>query len=214
MWPDWPLHVPRLTARVWPNWPLPYYKKDKNKKDSKNPPLSVRLAGGYGGREMSRKLLKRITEPPTMIRLSAVDYLLAARKMNQETMTHKRVKLTQPNARVPMLDLLKIWTDATRGAFPDAPMAWTKTDGHILRGELKRHIARNENPQFMELVVWSIQNWSLIMDREFFGMKDKPPYPSIRLFVKCIGKFLYAYSQKDRMERFANMCVATTKTDS
>ena len=149
---------------------------------------------------------KTTEAPPTM----SLDERVALATERCDTIRQRKKQKAVASGLCSARELRKLWLSA--GGATVLPV--TTQDSIILHQEMKRHAARKEKVGFVELMEWSITNWPLMMDAHFHTMQNRPELPVIRFFVKCIGKFLFAYDERGRLERIANMTTRERMVDT
>ena len=142
-------------------------------------------------------------EPPTKLSLQermklASDCYRQAKARNEEKIHNAKV--------LPIRTVIQRWADACRKYFPETEMPLIPVKAsYALKAAMARHSNTQSSVKFLDLMDWSIEHWLLIMDTEFFGMDNKPMYPAVMLFVKCIGKFQNAWSEKEKLIAVSKM---------
>ena len=103
-------------------------------------------------------------------------------------------------------DLLAEWTHSVNEAHYDVHT--TVEESFILKKAMKKHMEMGNKPDFIELMTFSIQHWTVIMNMKFWNATSKPEQPAIRWFVKCLPSFIEVYQQNEKVKNYKMM---TTK---
>lgn len=64
---------------------------------------------------------------------------------------------------------------------------------------------RSDLPEFGVLLVWSVDNWSIIMASHFKKMTDPPSIPALRLWVACINQFATLWIDREKLNKRKSM---------
>ena len=101
-----------------------------------------------------------------------------------------------------------IWLSSVKNAGFAVPMI-TATCCTILKACAKRYSEftrmRSDLPEFGVLLVWSVDNWSIIMASHFKKMTDPPSIPALRLWVACINQFATLWIDREKLNKRKSM---------
>lgn len=156
------------------------------------------------GRLTPYSLMNKLREPkskkPSPKQQASVLEAVASAKKRFIEAKAKKDKRRNEKKVWSLKDLHDFWI-----AHSDAVDAPTRKDMMILQGGMKNFRESVFGYRYVDLLKWSLENWSSIIQAEFRFAKRPPTEPSVRWFVKCIAAYRKCYERKEKTMYLASL---------
>lgn len=142
------------------------------------------------------------------VKEEATNFTLTEIVASAKDRSQAKAKAKLNNGKVHSSSFGNFWSITVKNAgFP--PQLMTQNCSVILKACSKRYSEhrslRNDLPSFSELMVWSVENWRIVMQTAFRKMTNPPLEPALRLWVACVNQFSTMWIDRHKIEKRKTM---------